>query len=298
MADDQCRRVKNGAGELMKIAYYPGCSGRSTAREYSESIKSTARYLGIDLVEIPEWNCCGASSAHIIDDEVALALPGRNLALAEKMCLDIAVSCPACLHRLIVSRMEFERKPRLRTRIEECIGMPLQLSREAKHILEVFNNDVRIDAIQRKVTKSLKGLKVVVYYGCYHRLQEIEDCSASENRTMESIMETVGAEVLAWSFKDDCCGAGLSLTKPEIIERLISRIISSAAEVGANAIVTACPLCQANLDMLQGKGTQACIPILYFSELIALSLGSSKVPSWLRRHMVDPFATLKRLKLL
>jgi heterodisulfide reductase subunit B len=285
----------------MKFAYYPGCSAKSTAVEYNESVKTTARYLGVDLEEIPDWNCCGASSGHVTNDELAMALPGRNLALAEKMCLDLVTICPACLHRHKIAQKEFKRNPRLKAKIEKDIGMPLQLSQKTKHILEILYNDVGIDSIQQKLKKSLKGLKAVVYYGCYLvRPPEVIDFDDSENPLIiEKIMESLDIQVIDWSCKTDCCGAGLSLTNPEMIKTLVNKIVFSASEEGADVIITACQLCQANLDMLQLKQRNSHpIPIFFFSELIAFSLGSLEIRRWLGKHMVNPSGLLKKLNLL
>lgn len=151
----------------MKFAYYPGCTGKSTAIEYNSSVEATAQYLGVDLEEIPNWNCCGASSGHVTNEELAFALPSRNLALAERMSLDIVMTCPACLHRHKIAQREFRKNSKFKAQIEKDIGMPLKLSQRLKHILEVLYCDVGTNRIQKKIKKSLKGLKAVTYYGCY-----------------------------------------------------------------------------------------------------------------------------------
>ena len=284
----------------MKFAYYPGCSSNSTAIEYNESVEDTAQRLGIDLEEIPDWNCCGASSGHIIDHELAISLPSLNIALGEKMSLDITTPCPSCFLRLKTAQTEVEKDPNLKSRIEDYIGMPLQLSSKVKHILEVFYSDVGIDTIQKKVQKSLTGLKAVMYYGCYLvRPPEVTEFDNPENPIiMDRIMEALGVQVIDWSYKVDCCGGGLSLTSPEIVKTLVSKLVAHAAEVDADAIITACHLCHANLDIYQQQiKTPHLIPIFYFSELTALSLGILNTKTWFEKHMVSPFGLLERLKL-
>ena len=284
----------------MKFAYYPGCTAKSTAIEYHESVEETARCLGVKLEEIPEWNCCGASSAHVMNNELALSLSGRNLALAEKMSLDMVTTCPSCLHRHKVTQKEFKRDPHLKVLIEKNIGNSLKLSQKAKHILEVLYCDVGIDSIQKKMKRSLKGLKAVIYYGCYlARPPEMMSFDDPENPTaMDKIMGVLDVEVLDWSCKLDCCGAGLSITHPEMIDPLVSKIVRSAMEEGAEAIITACHLCQSNLDMFQKKNNNLHhIPIFFFSELTALALGSSHIRRWLRKHIVNPYPLLERLNL-
>ena len=281
----------------MRFAYYPGCTAKSTAIEYGESVEDICRYLGIDLEEIPDWNCCGATSGHVTNRELAIALPSRNLGLAEKMSLDIVTPCPACFLRHKVAQYELKKDPQLKARIETDIGMPLKLSQEIKHILEVLYRDVGMDSIQRKIQKSLRGLKAVIYYGCYLiRPPEVTEFDDPENPTiMDKIMKVLGVEVIDWSCKVDCCGGGLALTNPEIVKRLVSKITISALETGADAIITACHLCQSNLDTYQpGNGNPDPIPIFFFSELTALALGSLHVKGWFKKHMVNPSGLLER----
>ncbi|MFC1900031.1 CoB--CoM heterodisulfide reductase iron-sulfur subunit B family protein [Chloroflexota bacterium] len=285
----------------MKFAYYPGCTATSTSVEYEKSVRETAQYLGIELEEIPDWTCCGASSGHVINHELAIALPGRNLALAEKMSLGITAPCPACSLRLKNAEYELERDPALKTRIEDDIGMKLELSRKSKHFLEVLYHDIGIDAIKEKVQKPLEGLKVVAYYGCYLvRPPEVTCFDNPENPTiMDEILEALGADVIDWSYKVDCCGGSLSIAAPEIVEKLSGKIVNAASEAGADAIVSACGICQLNLDMRQPKdGGSAPMPVLYFSELSALAFGSKNFKEWAAKHFVNPSTLMERLQLL
>jgi len=271
----------------MRFAYYPGCTAKSTAIEYGQSVEDISRYLGVDLEEIPDWNCCGASSGHVTNHELAIALPSRNLALAEKMSLDIVTPCPACFLRHKVAQHELRKDPQLKARIETDIGMKVELSQETKHILQVLYQDVGIDSIQEKVQKSLRGLKVVTYYGCYLiRPPGVTEFDDPENPTiMDKIMEALDVEVIDWSYKVDCCGGAATIPAPEIAKKLSGKIVNAAAEVGAEAIVTACHLCQSNLDTYQLENENFhSIPVFYFSELA--------------KHMIDPSRLLKRLKLL
>ena len=285
----------------MKLAYYPGCTATSTSSEYDESSRETLKYLGVELEEIPDWTCCGASSGHVINRELAVALSSRNLALVGKMALGMVAPCPACALRHKTAEHELSKDPELKARVEKEIGMSLELSQKPRHILEVLYQDVGIDAIKQKVQKPLTGLKVVTYYGCYLvRPPDISSFDNPENPViMDQIMTALGAEVLDWSYKVDCCGGGLSIVAPQVVEKLAGKIISGASAVGADAIVTACGICQANLDMRQPKnGTSHPMPIFYFSELSALAFGSARVKEWMAKHLVDPSDLLTRLKLL
>lgn len=286
---------------FMKFAYYPGCTATSTSIEYEESVKETCDFLGIELEEIPGWTCCGASSGHVINRELALALPGRNLALAEKMSLPVVAPCPACSLRLKTAEYELGKDPELKSKIEDDLGTSLSLSQKSRHILEVLYHGVGIDAIKEKVVKPLEGLKVVAYYGCYLvRPPEVTQFDNPENPTvMDEIMEAAGAEVIDWSYKVDCCGGSLSIAVPDIVEKLSGRIVHQAQEAGADAIVTACGICQLNLDMRQPEvDGKRQMPVFYFSELTALALGTNRMKKWAAKHFADTSGLLNRLGLL
>lgn len=285
----------------MRIAYYPGCTAASTAIEYDESVRETLRCLDVNVEEMLDWTCCGASSGHVIDHELALALPSRNLALAERTSLDFVTPCPTCSLRHKTAIYELKKDPALKTRIGEGIGMELGLSQKPKHVLEALYHDVGTDAIHKGVQKSLEGLKVVTYHGCYLvRPPEITHFDDPDNPTiMDEIMEALGVEVLDWCYKVDCCGGSQLIAAPGIVKELSGRIVSAATEAGADAIVTACSMCQANLDMRQPRNSGSNVmPIFYFSELSALAFGGLNVRGWLAKHLVDPFPLLERLNLL
>jgi heterodisulfide reductase subunit B len=285
----------------MKFAYYPGCTATQTSIEYDESIRETAQYLGVGLEEIPDWTCCGASSGHIINQELALALPCQNLVLAERMSLDIVSPCPACSLRHKVAEYELKNDPNLKKRIEADIGTQLTLSQQSKHILEVLFADVGIKTIQNKVQKPLKALKAVTYYGCYLvRPPDVTRFDDEENPiSMDEIMKALEVDVVDWSYKVECCGGSAAIPDPAIVKNLSGKIAHAAAEAGAEAIITACPMCHANLDIYQPKnGHSPPVPIFYFSELTALAFGSHQIKEYLTNHSIDSVNLLKRLKLL
>lgn len=285
----------------MRFAYYPGCTATSTSVEYDESVRETAQHLGIELEEIPDWSCCGATSGHIMNRELSIALPSRNLALAHRMSLPVVSPCPACSIRHKIAQYELQRDPKLKARIEDDIGMKLEILPKPKHILEVLYADVGINAIRKKVQKALKGLKVVAYYGCFLvRPPEIAGFDNPENPTiMDEVVQALGAELIDWSHKIDCCGGGLSIVAPGIVKGLVGKLIDAALKVEADAIVTACGICQANLDMRQSRASGSHpLPIFYFSELSALAFGTSHLKQWLAKHLVDASSLLQRLSLL
>ncbi len=152
--------------EKLRFSYYPGCSLESTAKEYDHSVREVAEILDISLVELTDWSCCGASSGHCTNHQLSLALPARNLALAEKEGLDLVVACAACFLRFKQTNHELRANDSLRQKIEKIIGMPYKGNVEVRHILDILSREVGLEEIEHRLQKPLKGLKLVAYYGC------------------------------------------------------------------------------------------------------------------------------------
>lgn len=284
----------------MKYAYYPGCSLSSTGVEYDLSTKAAAKHLGIDLWELPDWNCCGATSAHTTDHTLALALPGRTLAQAEQAGLDVAVPCAACFNRMKAAEAAMKKSEATRARISSIIEMDYQGQSSAFALLDIFAQKVGLANVADKVKRPLAGLKVACYYGCLLvRPPEITAFDDPENpQSMDKLMTTLGAAPVNWPYKTECCGAGLGQTKPEVGLKLVNDILQVAKEFGAEAIVTACPLCLLNLDMRQSQveqryGLKYDIPIFYFTELMAWSFGEEPKALGLPRHFVPVTPIMK-----
>jgi heterodisulfide reductase subunit B len=283
---------------VKEVSYYPGCSLHGTAREYDESIQGVASLLQIRLHELEDWTCCGASSAHCTDEALALSLPARNLAIAERSDRELLVPCVACYHRFKVVEKEVKDHP-------QNLTIPYRGNVPIRYALDFFCEGPMQEAIREKQVKPLTGLKVVCYYGCLTvRPPDLTSVENYENpQHMDRLMEMLGAEALPWSYKTDCCGASLLLTRTDIIRTRAQRLLSMALEAGADCIVTGCTICQANLDTRQGElkrdgGGGFNIPILYFTELMGLALGHKDVKKWLGRHMTDPLRVLKAKGLL
>lgn len=277
----------------MKYAFFPGCTQESTAEEFGRSSTAVCSRLGIELDEIPDWNCCGASSGHFLDDELAHALSGRNLALAEKQGLDIAIVCAACYLRLRSTREKARESLEFRKNLFEKIGMPYEARYRVKHLLDIIVNDLGLEEVRKNIVKPLKGLRLAPYYGCYLvRPPKIVGFDDPENPvSMDRLIEALGAEPLDWGGKVDCCGGSLILSKEAIAMKMLGDVLEKAREVEAEAIVVACPMCHANLDMRQSGGSK--IPILYFTELLGLALGIPGADVWFKKHLVSPLNVLK-----
>jgi len=264
------------------------------------SVHAVCKELVIDLKELPDWNCCGASSGHCTNLKLSLALPGRNLAIAEREGMDLAVSCPACFLRLKKVSFDLSRDEKLREEIVRIMDMPYEGRQKTRHILDIIYHEVGVEDLEKKVTKPLKGLKVVSYYGCLLvRPPKVTEFGEDENpMMMDEMVEVMGAKALDWSGKIDCCGGSLALTRTDIVYKLIEDLLIAARRTGANCMVTACPLCQANLDTRQKGNKGKLLPVFYFSELLGLSFGLSGTKKWLKKHLISPFKLLREHKLI
>ena len=290
----------------MKISYYPGCSLEVTAKPYDLSTRQVCNSLGVELAEVPDWLCCGSSAGLKMNHLLSLSLAAKNLAQVEKQDIkDVLVPCPFCFRRLVSAQQEVQENQASRDITLEMIETALQAKLNIQHLLGFFHNQVGLDTIKAKAHKPLKGLKVVPYYGCYtvkpHQVTHFED---PENPTaMDHILATLGADVLDWDFKTECCGASLSLTKTEKVLELSGRILKEAIWRGADALVVSCQLCQSNLDMRQAEiwkkeKQNHHLPVLYLTQLMGLAFGIPRKKLGLGSHIIDPTALIREKGLL
>ncbi len=284
----------------MKVSYYPGCSLHGTAREYGESVEAVAQLLGIEFQELDDWTCCGASSAHIANDGLAVALPARNLLIADRAGMDLVVPCAACFQRFKVAEKELLARKGIAGIRDKYEG-----DFRIKYIVDFFWEDVGEKTLRKKVKKPLSGLTPVCYYGCLTvRPPKITDARNPDNpRAMDKIIESLGADIKDWSYKTDCCGGSLMFTRPDIAKKLTAKLLDMAVEAGADCIVAGCPVCQSNLDSRQKEisvdsGRKYEMPVFYFTELMGLAFGDPSVKKWLSRHMVDPRPLLEEKGLI
>jgi len=281
----------------LKLSYFPGCSLDGSAMEYGRSTEAICEALGVDLLELPDWNCCGASSGHCTDSLLDQALASRNLFIADRTGHDLAVACAACFQRFKNGALALKADSEFRGQMEEIMNASYKGNFEVKHLLDVVCNGIGLEKVKESVKKPLKGLKTVAYYGCVivrpHELTQFDD--EERPRSMDGLMDAIGVECLPWSGRTECCGASLALTTPDIVEKLCDDIVKMAKEAGADCVVTACPLCEANLDMRPEKENR--IPIFYFTELLGLALGSDTKP-WFEKHLTNPVPLLESLNLV
>ncbi len=278
----------------MKYAYYPGCSLHSTAKEYDMSTRAVFNELGIELQEIPDWNCCGATSGHAMSRELGLALPLRDLATAESMGMDVLAPCAACFARLKTADTTAKDDPALLQSITEQTGIKYGGGVEVLSVLKAFSA-VGAEEIAAHVKKPLTGLKPACYYGCLLlRPPDVVQFDDAENPTsMDDVMKALGAEPVDWPHKTECCGASLALSKSDIVVKLTHDILAMAKKSGANCIVAACPLCQANLDTRQDQveakyGEKIGLPVLYVTQLMGMAFGLPISELGLNKLMISP----------
>lgn len=273
----------------MEYAYYPGCSLHSTGREFHDSVTAVFRALEIGLVELDDWNCCGASSAHSRSRTLSLTLPARNLSLAQAAGHDVLMPCAACFNRHKTVERELQSSPERRRQLEQAVGFEYRGSSSVRALLEVLHDAVGADAIRDRVTRDLAGFPVVAYYGCLLvRPPEVTKFDDPEHPVvMGELLGALGADVRPWGNATECCGGALTLTQPKVARRLVSRLAGRAREAGAQAIVTSCPLCQVNLEMRQA-GPERQMPVFYISELMGLAFGLEESRTWWPKHLIDP----------
>lgn len=272
------------------MAYYPGCSLHSTGWEFDASTRAVCAALGIGLREVPGWTCCGSSSAHTRPGPLARALGLRNLVLAEGVAEEVLVPCAACYNVLkgadAAWRAGEEEAREAAHLVEGGLGRPYRGKVAVRHVLEVLAGSRVLDTIRARV-KFPWRVPVVPYYGCLlaRPSAQVGFDRPEQPVLMDRILEAIGAEVRPWSYKTDCCGASLTISHAPVVEVLVNELIRQARRAGAMALVTACPMCHANIDSRQSESPP--MPVLYITEAVGVALGLSEAERWLGAHLVD-----------
>ncbi|MBI4682608.1 MAG: CoB--CoM heterodisulfide reductase iron-sulfur subunit B family protein [Nitrospirae bacterium] len=289
----------------MKIAYYPGCSLHASSKLYDIQAKSVLGKIGIELSEIEDWNCCGATSASKTDDFLAIALAARNLGIADATGLsEMMIPCSSCYSRTLVSQKALAGDPALRSEINAELAKKVEGKIKISNILEVLL--ARKKELTDNAVKKLTGLKPACYYGClltrFPSDMPITD-SVENPVAMEGLLKSMGAEPLDWGYKTDCCGASASVNDADMALKLMSKILKDALARGANCFVTTCPMCQLNLDAYQDEvrekyGIAKSLPVYFITELLGVSMGMGVEQMQIDRHFTDALGLLRELKLI
>lgn len=282
----------------MRVGYYPGCSLDSSAREMGESFWDLMSGVGVEGVELGDWNCCGSSPAHSTHHGWALRLAMRNLLLAEEQGLgELLVMCPSCFVRLREGARAVQSDEGKAREVEKAFGRGYGGGVRLRFFLEVLR-DVGLEGLGSMVKKPLQGVRGALYYGCLlSRPEWITGFDVGPYEGfLEGLFRGLGGEVVHWGYARQCCGAHLGVTKPGLVSSLVDRIREHARRAGANCLVVFCPLCQVNLEMRGSR--EAPLPVLYITELMGVAAELPKTPRWLARHLVDPRPMMQSLRLL
>jgi heterodisulfide reductase subunit B len=269
---------------LLEFDFFPGCSVASTASESNLSLLRVCEALGFNLTELPDWNCCGSSSAYIVDPELGTQLTARNLSLADPD-KPLLVMCPRCLHHLRHVHDTLTRERDLRRSLERRLGRRISPDLQIIHFLEAV---VRhgLPLLAGQPPRSLNGLRFVPYYGCTLYRPPALRRERYFQAEVENVLTALGAEAIKHSLTSRCCGSFLSAARPEVVTEQVNEIMNSAVAAGAECMVTVCAMCQLNLEIRCTLEQR--LPVFHFSELLAMALGAKDVQSWFVRHLVDP----------
>lgn len=284
----------------MQVSYYPGCSLETSAKEYQMSAEVVCKELEIELIEIEDWNCCGALEVSSINPTLALALPARNLKIVSEQSDKLAVACNACLNNLLAVQHKLSSNKELQQKINGILNYEFR-EIQIRHLLDLLWNDVGPEKIGEKVEKPLNGLKTVSYYGCLSvRPSKVLKSEDPDNPThIDEIVSISGGEPLEFTSKTKCCGGGLLMTYRDIATKLTEQILGEANKRGAECILVACPLCHMTLETLTSKvkidSDKRKIPILYFTQLMGLTFGIEPKKLGLHKNLVSPDKVIKQI---
>jgi heterodisulfide reductase subunit B len=278
---------------MTEFGYYPGCALHGTSNDYEKSLRTCLDALGVTLKEVDDWVCCGASAAHCLNHTLSVALPARNLGIAERDGHDeVLAPCPMCSMELIKARRALESDQGLREKISEIVELPVTGKTEVLNAVQVFQR-IGLDTLRAAVKRPLKRTRVACYYGCLltRPPSELQFDDFEQPRSMEEVVEALGAEPVEWNYATECCGAGMTLAREETVLELAHKILSDAEAHRADCLVVACPMCQVNLDMKQSAvnqryGVRHELPVYYLSDLVGLALGIDGKKLAIDRHFV------------
>ena len=278
---------------IVEIGYYPGCALHGSSNDYEASVRGCMKKLQVELKELDDWICCGATAAHNLNKKLAVALPARNLAIAERDGIgEVLAPCPMCSNVLLQVRNKLRESETLRREMSDIVESPVGGTTDVFNIIQVFQK-IGLERIEAAVVKKLDAYKPACYYGCL-LTRPPKDLQFDDNEqptSMEALLQALGAEPVDWNYKTECCGSGLTLADDSVIIDLTGKILRNAKKHGANCMVVACPMCHVNLDMKQSAiekkiGESLRLPVYYLSDLVGIALGLSEQELRIDKHFV------------
>ena len=277
----------------MELGYYPGCALHGSSNDYEDSVQACLQALGLGLRELDDWICCGATAAHSLNHKLSIALPARNLGLAERDGFsEMLAPCPMCSMELIKAGKSLVEDAHLRQEISRIVELPVVGKTRVLNLIQVFQ-EIGLDKIKASVRTPLTSVQAACYYGCLltrpPEILRFDDCE--QPSSMEAILGAVGAKTVSWNYRTECCGAGMTMANEDTVLDLSHKILTNAAAHGANCLVVACPMCHVNLDMKQEAierryGVRHGMVVYYLSDLVGLSLGLDASVLGIDRHFV------------
>jgi len=285
---------------LKAYAYFPGCSLEKIAVGYHLSALETARALGVELKELEDWNCCGATAYSHVDELLAYTLCARNLAMAERENLDLVTPCSGCYKNTFFANAHLKKDPDLAEHINFALqedGLHFSGTGAVRHLIEVFVHDVGLEEVRKRVSRPYRGLRVAPYYGCQMVRPRKDHEEVEQPQFFEDLLSAMGATPIDYPFKLRCCGGSLIVTNRRAALSMVRHLLQDALDHEAEVIVTACPLCQINLECYQRQvnrafGTRFSVPVVYFTQLLGLALGIPPEPLGIGTEFVSPASVL------
>jgi len=288
----------------VKLAYYPGCVAQESGKELDLATRYVCRTLGIELVEFPNFSCCGSGFVDEANEVLNVAINARNLAIAERAGLDVLTICSTCQGMLSLANLRMA-DPKVRARVDGALrplGIEYRGSVKVKHLLRVLTEDIGLDAVRAKVRRPLAGLKVGAFYGC-HLLRPADELAwedGEEPHAFEDLLSAVGASPVLYRGRVMCCGFPVLFVREPTANRIAATQIDDAKAHGADAMATPCPLCHISLDGFQNKAEKVAghdlhMPIFHLPQLVGLALGATAEELGLPRHLVSTASALARI---
>ena len=281
---------------MKEYAYFPGCSLEKIAQSYHLSAIETTRKLGVELKELEDWNCCGATAYFHVDELLAYTLTARNLAMAEKEGLDLVAPCSACYKNSYFTNANLQEDPELAEHINYALeedNLNYSGNISVRHLIEVFVDEVGLEEVKSKVSRPLEGLRVAPYYGCQIVRPRKNGEDVEQPQFFEDLLSAIGADAIEYyPLKIYCCGGSLILTSRRAALNMVRNLLQTAVDHGADVIATACPLCQVNLECYQNQvnqefGTKLSIPVIYFTQLVGLAMGIDRKSLGIGKELVS-----------